>query len=129
MPAKTKRAAWPGRARTAWCRRWRWARPTTPARWTNGCGRWRAGVRAGRGRRIEGRLAYRGTEGVAGWIGSGGQGKNWMHWWLEALIVRAGDVHASGLALGRSGKDAPLPWRPRLPSAIAAKVMLDELLD
>ncbi|HET7267356.1 MAG TPA: exodeoxyribonuclease V subunit gamma [Oleiagrimonas sp.] len=81
------------------------------------------------GRVIEGHPAWRDTDGIAGWIGSGSQGKNWMYWWLEALVARAVDGSATGLALGRGDKNAPLPWAPKLPNPTGAKTLLDELLD
>ncbi|HEX7340196.1 MAG TPA: exodeoxyribonuclease V subunit gamma [Rhodanobacteraceae bacterium] len=80
------------------------------------------------GRLIEGRLNWRDSEGVAGWIGSARQGKNWMRWWLEALLVAA-DGKATGLALGRGDKDTPMPRALPLPTPGDAKATLDTCLN
>ncbi|HET7662229.1 MAG TPA: exodeoxyribonuclease V subunit gamma [Rhodanobacteraceae bacterium] len=81
------------------------------------------------GRVVEGRLPHLDQAGMASWIGNANNAKNWMHWWLEALSVRARDGSAACLAFGCGNDHVPMPLAPCMPSSKGAATLLDTLLD
>lgn len=81
------------------------------------------------GRVLEGRLPHLDSTGMASWVGNANNAKNWMHWWLEALVVRARFDIAGCLAFGRGNDHLSMPLAPRMPSAKGAAALLDALLD
>jgi exodeoxyribonuclease V gamma subunit len=81
------------------------------------------------GRVIEGRLPHLDSTGMASWIGNANNAKNWMHWWLEALLVRARDQSAACLAFGRGTQAVTMPLAPHMPAPKGAVTLLEMLLD
>ncbi len=81
------------------------------------------------GRVIEGRLPHLDSTGMASWVGNANNAKNWMHWWLEALVARARFDGVDCLAFGHGHDRLPMPLAPRMPSSKGAVTLLDGLLD
>lgn len=78
---------------------------------------------------IEGRSPHLDSTGMADWVGNANNAKNWMRWWLEALVVRARDENAACLAFGRGNQHVTLPLAPRMLTSKGAATLLETLLD
>ncbi|HET7299032.1 MAG TPA: hypothetical protein VFJ01_00075, partial [Oleiagrimonas sp.] len=81
------------------------------------------------GRVVEGRLPHLDSTGMASWIGNANNAKNWMYWWLEALVVRARDGNAVCFAFGCGNQHVTMPLAPHMLSSKGAAGLLDALLD